>query len=588
MAPSKEKVKMSVVGDLQKQIKGILNEFAQTPIGSDRVVVEITNDAAFGEITTNAAMVLAKDFRMPPLALAKKLLDAIGQIDFVKNVEIAGPGFINVTLHEWRWLEELKKIVTLGSLYTTPKLATGEAVHIEFVSANPTGPMHAGHVRNAILGDTIATLLKKVGYSVYKEYYINNAGKQVEFLGRSVYLRYKEALGQELPTNAFDGDLYPGEYLVPIGQDIARQYEGKWLDCPEHEWGPFFQDFTVNAMMDIIRQDLKDLGVVMDFYASEKQLITDGKVEKVVQQLTAQNDVYEGVLTPPKGVIVDDWEERPQLLFRATKYGDDVDRPLRKSDGLWTYFASDIAYHFDKIQRGFSNMINVLGADHCGYVKRITAATEAISQKTAKLTVKLFQIVNFFENGQPIKMSKRAGVFVSSRDIVQKVGKDVARFMMVSRSNGSVIDFDFQKAIEQSQDNPIFYIQYAHSRICSVLNYAKEIFPGLGEEEARQCDDLSFLGNAEEMALIRTIAHWPEIIEQAAKALEPHRIANYLYTVANDFHRLWNFGKTSLHLRFVNRDSEAFTRAKLFLLSGVATVLRDGLELLGVVPLRRM
>jgi arginyl-tRNA synthetase len=447
--------------------------------------------------------------------------------------------------------------------------------------------MHAGHVRNAILGDTIAALLKKVGYKVHKEYYINDAGRQVECLGRSVYLRYEEALGKQLPENAFEGDLYPGEYLIPIGQEIAQQHEGKWLNCPESTWLPLFQDFAVSAMMDLIRQDLADLGVVMDSYTSEKQLVKDGKVEQIIRQLEEQDDVYEGILTPPKGVVVDDWEERPQLLFRSTKYGDDVDRPLRKSDGLWTYFASDIAYHFDKIQRGFRNMINVLGADHCGYVKRITAATEAVSGGTAQLTVKLFQIVNFFENGQPVKMSKRAGVFVSSRDIVQKVGKDVARFMMVSRSNSSVIDFDFQKAVAQSQDNPIFYIQYAHSRICSVFSHADETFPGINEE-VPQCDNLSFLGNAEEIALIRTMASWPQVIELAARALEPHRIANYLYTLASDFHRLWNFGKTSLHLRFVDKNNKDLTRAKLFLLSGVATILRDGLELLGVVPLQRM
>ncbi|MDR3285239.1 MAG: arginine--tRNA ligase [Holosporales bacterium] len=587
---------MPILKNIQKKIEKIISEIIPE-VEKEKITVEMTNNVTHGEITTNAAMILAKKLKVSLISLAQKIKEEIAEKDGIKKVEIAGAGFINITFEKELWQEELKDIVNLGNKYAANSIISVDekqcnrpTMHIEFVSANPTGPMHAGHVRNAVLGDTIASLLRKVGYNVYTEYYINDAGKQVEHLAHSVYLRYKEALGHTLPSNAFENDLYPGDYLIPIGKSIAQKDGDKWEKCTKETWLPVFCEMSINHMMDLIRDDLAELGVEMDCYTSEKKLAFDGKVQAVLDKLKQQDDVYEGILTPPKGMLVDDWEERRQLLFRSTKYGDDIDRPLMKSDDSWTYFATDIAYHFDKIQRGFTYLINVLGADHCGYVKRLTAAVKAISSNFTPVTldVKLFQIVNFFENGQPVKMSKRAGTFITSHDIVQKVGKDATRFMMVSKHNNTVIDFDFKKVLEQSQDNPIFYVQYAHSRIYSVFKHASEIFPMLDEEAIKGCDDLKTLDKPEEIAVIRVLAAWPKIVEQAAVLLEPHRITNYLYDLAGEFHKLWNLGKTASTLRFVDQNDQNATKAKLFLLSGVATILRDGLELLGITPLYRM
>lgn len=596
---------MSIVQRLQHEVREIVQALAQnvseSPSGSQaptpspttstplpRIQVEITDDPQHGDIATNAAMVLCKRFRMNPHALAERIAEPLGQLSGVAKVEIAGPGFLNLTLTPEAWTYELQQIVQQGEAYSAVDLGHGQKVQVEYVSANPTGPMHTGHVRNAVLGDAIASLLKKVGYDVHKEYYINDAGGQIDVLARSVYLRYLEALGRPLPDNAFQGDVYPGDYLIPVGKTLAERDGDRWAKQDEATWMPVFKEFAVNSMMTMIRHDLQELGVVMDYYASEKQVTQGGKIEEALAILQANDDIYTGVLTPPKGKPIEDWEPRPQTLFRSTKYGDEVDRPLCKSDGSWTYFAGDIAYHLDKFQRGFTHIINVLGADHCGYVTRLKAAVSAVTRGQAEVDVKLFQLVNFFENGVPVKMSKRAGTFITSQDVVNRVGKDATRFMMLTKHNTTVIDFDFQKVLELSQENPVFYVQYAHARICSVFRHVRETFPDLDEAAVRALPSIRPLKDPAEIAVIKVLAQWPQIIEQAAIALEPHRITTYLIAVAGAFHSLWNQGKEALHLRFIDTSDREATCAKLYLLTGVATILRDGLKLLGVTPIEEM
>jgi arginyl-tRNA synthetase len=553
-----------------------------------KIHVEITREKEHGEISTNIALVLAKTMHTSPKDLAKTFLPALGSWPEIHHIEIAAAGFINMTLRELVWERELKNIVKKGKEYAEQPFKN-ENIHVEFVSANPTGPMHTGHVRNAVFGDVLAALLQKIGYNVHKEYYVNDAGSQVDCLARSVFLRYQEALGVALPAQAFQGDVYPGNYLIPVGHALAKQEGARWLNQPENYWLPFFKDFSIHAMMTLIQDNLQELGIIMDEYTSEKSIVERGKLDEALAILKTNDDIYTGILTQPKGKKGEDWEERPQTLFRATKYGDESDRPLKKSDGSWTYFASDIAYHLDKYQRGFSRLINVLGADHCGYVTRLKAATQAVTQGKAHLEIKLFQIVNFFEKGEPVKMSKRSGHFITSHEVVDRVGKEATRFMMISKHHGTTIDFDFQKVLEMSLDNPLFYIQYAHARICSVFRYATSVFPHLTETFVKQNVDSAVLAlNPTEISVVKWLASWPKTVEQAAIHCEPHRLAHYLYGLAGEFHGLWNQGKSDLALRFVDVNQELTTFAKLVLLSGVAVILRDGLELLGIQPIQEM
>lgn len=553
-----------------------------------KITVEPSQRAQHGEVATNAAMVAAKVLHQVPRVLAESLAERLRELPMVAKAEVAGVGFVNLTLKPEVWGDEVLAILRQGVAYSESNVGQGRTVHIEFVSANPTGPMHAGHVRNAIYGDALASLCAKVGYKVYKEYYINDAGSQVDCLGRSVYLRYLEALGHPLPENAFQGDVYPGEYLIPVGKSLAERDGDRWVGKSEEEWLPEFKTFAVQAMMNLIRRDLKDLGVTMDYYASEKALTAAGKIQEAIEILKKRGDIYTGTLTPPKGKLPEDWEERPQLLFRSTKYGDEIGRPLQKSDGSWTYFAGDLAYHLDKFQRGFTDLVNVLGMDHCGYVTRLQSAVTAITDGKAQLKIELFQLVNFFENGVPVKMSKRAGTFITAEDVVSRVGKDATRFMMLSRHHGTILDFDFQKVLEMSQDNPVFYVQYAHARICSVFRHAQTVFPDLTEEAVRRIPSLPQLPVPAEVPLIRCLAKWPQTVLQAAAAREPHRIVSYLCDLAGEFHSLWNQGKENLQLRFVDPDSHEVTVSKLALLTGVATILRDGLQLVGVEPMSEM
>jgi arginyl-tRNA synthetase len=559
------------------------------PAGIDlsRVVVEPPRDAAHGDMATNAAMVLAKDARSKPRDLAEKIADKLRADDLIASVEVAGPGFINLTLKAQAWSDALRTVLREGAAYGKSAVGAGEKVNVEYVSANPTGPMHVGHCRGAVFGDALASLLIFAGYDVAREYYINDAGAQVDVLARSAYLRYREALGQhigEIPEG-----LYPGDYLKPVGQALAAHYGDKLLAMPEAEWLPVVRAKAIAMMMDEIKGDLAALNIRHDVFFSERSLIENGnnRVAQTIDYLRSRNDVYEGRLPPPKGAPVEDYEDREQLLFRATGYGDDVDRPLKKSDGSYTYFASDIAYHKDKFDRGFHNLVDVWGADHGGYIKRMQAAIKAVTSGDAALDVKIVQLVRLLRNGEPVRMSKRSGDFVTLREVVDEVGKDAVRFMMLYRKNDAVLDFDLAKVIEQSRENPVFYVQYGHARGHSVFRNAREVVPDLPEETGARA---AFLGDAAvqrltdpaELDLLRRLALYPRMIEAAAMAHEPHRIAFYLYDLASEFHALWTRGRDLPYLRFIiNKDAE-ITKARLAMVQGVVSVLASGLAVLGV------
>lgn len=579
---------MNIFTHFHQQIIAILENIKaqkDLPESTDfsRVVIESPKDPSHGDLSTNAAMVLAKTAGLNPRALAEKISAQLSIINHVTKVDIAGPGFINFTLSREFWVEQLSDMLQHCQTYGATNVGQGELLNIEFVSANPTGPLHTGHSRGAVLGDAIASLLQKVGYKVTREYYINDAGGQTEILARSAYLRYLQACGHTVEEAKFEG-LYPGDYLVKIGQLLKDKYADKYLNAPEAEWMDLFRQVTIEQMMISIKDDLLALGVEMDVFTSERALVEAGGVSRAVEFLQQQGDIYTGVLEKPKGHDIDDWEPRPQLLFRATKYGDDVDRPLQKNDGSWTYFAGDIAYHYDKYQRGFHKMIDVLGADHSGYVKRIKAATKAVTAGKVDVDIKTTQLVNFMENGEPVRMSKRAGTFVTLRDVVDRVGRDVARFIMLTRHQDMPIDFDFKKVVEQTKDNPVFYVQYAHARARSVLRHGCDYMSNSDPVKI----DKSPLTDAAELAMIKILTQFPKQVEVAALSREPHRIANFLYEAASTFHALWNKGKDNVELRFIDPNNKELTLARLALVQAVANVIAEGLILLGVNPVEEM
>ena len=563
------------------------------PAGIDqsRVVVEPPRESAHGDMATNAAMVLAKDAGAKPRALAEAMAAKLRGDDLVAKAEVAGLGFINLTLKPVAWIDALRAVLAAGPDYGRSAVGQGTRVNVEYVSANPTGPMHVGHVRGAVFGDALANLLAGTGYAVTREFYINDAGAQIETLACSAYLRYREALGEtigEIPEG-----LYPGDYLVPVGQALARQYGPGLRDKPENEWLPIVRDFAVACMMDLIRSDLAALGIKHEVFFSERSLHEPqnggpSKIAETVAFLEKQGLLYRGTLPPPKGKVMEDWEPRELLLFRATQFGDDVDRPIFKSDGSPAYITPDIAYHREKFRRGFGDMIIVLGADHAGYVKRLSAAVQAVSGGAANLDVKVCQLVRLLRGGEPVKMSKRAGEFVTLRDVVDEVGKDAVRFMMLYRKNDAVLDFDLAKVIEQSRDNPVFYVQYGHARGRSVFRNAREVVPELPSDRASAQAfllakaPLERLDDPGELALMRRLALYPRLIEAAAIAHEPHRIAFYLYDLASDFHAQWNRGNDASYLRFIIQNDPELTMARLALVQGVVTVLASGLGLLGV------
>ena len=550
--------------------------------------VEPPRDPSHGDVSTNVAMVLAKPAKMKPRDLAEKILQKL-EDDDVEVAEIAGPGFINLRLAKSFWPELLQSVLDLEKNFGRSDIGKNEPVNVEYVSANPTGPMHIGHCRGAVFGDALSNLLDFTGFDVTREYYINDAGAQVEVLAESAYLRYREALGEKI--DAIPEGLYPGEYLIPIGKAIAEKYGNKFHNAEKSEWLPTFKEEAIKANMEMIKDDLAALKIKHDVFFSEKSLMngeTDS-VAETIKWLEDQGIVYEGRLDPPKGKLPDDWEDREQTLFKATDFGDDVDRALIKSDGSYTYFASDMAYHKDKYDRGFKSMINVWGADHSGYIKRMSAAVKALTANQGDLDVKICQLVNLLRAGEPVKMSKRAGTFVTLREVVDEVGSDSVRFMMLYRRNNDVLDFDFEKVLDESKDNPVFYVQYAHARIFSVFRNTHSVFPEIGEEAQNISDaNLQLLEFEEEINLIKKLGTFPRLVEQAAVTHEPHRVAFYLYDLASDFHAIWNRGKEVPQLRFINEDDRELTIARMALIKGVATTLGSGLEVLGVKPKKEM
>lgn len=559
------------------------------PAGIDlsRIVVEPPRDASHGDMATNAAMVLAKEAKAKPRDLAEKIAEKLRADDLIAAVEVAGPGFINLTLKPQAWADALRVVLREGASYGQGASGAGEKVNVEYVSANPTGPMHVGHCRGAVFGDALASLLAFAGHDVTREYYINDAGAQVDVLARSAFLRYREALGEaigEIPEG-----LYPGDYLKPVGEALAAEHGDRLLSMPETAWLPMVREKAVAMMMAMIQQDLAALNIAHDVFFSERSLIETGnnRVAETIDYLRAKGDVYEGRLPPPKGAPVEDYEDREQTLFRATAYGDDVDRPLLKSDGSYTYFASDIAYHKDKFDRGFQNLVDVWGADHGGYIKRMQAAVKAVTSGKAALDVKIVQLVKLLRNGEPVKMSKRSGDFVTLREVVDEVGSDAVRFMMLFRKNDAVLDFDLAKVLEQSKDNPVFYVQYGHARGHSIFRNAREVIPDLPEEADARAAFLEQaaverLTDPAELSLLRQLALYPRLIDAAAAAHEPHRIAFYLYDLASEFHALWTRGRDLPYLRFIINNDAEITKARLALVQGVVSVLASGLAVLGV------
>ncbi len=552
------------------------------PLGG--VTVEPPRDPSHGDMATNAAMVLAKPAGLQPRALAERIAPLLRADPRIAEVNVAGPGFINLRLSPALWQSVVARALAEGAGFGRSAMGAGQKVNVEYVSANPTGPLHVGHTRGAVFGDALASLLGFTGYEVTREYYINDGGAQVEVLARSAYERYREAHG--LNPEIAEG-LYPGDYLIPVGAALKAKFGDSLLERPESEWLAKVRDFATDMMMELIRSDLKALGVEMDVFFSEKSLYGTGRIEEALEFLRGRGLIYEGVLEPPKGKVPEDWEPRPQTLFRSTEFGDDVDRPIRKADGAWTYFAPDIAYHKDKVDRGFDLLIDVWGADHGGYVKRMKAAVAALSGNRVPLDIKLCQLVKLYKGGEPYKMSKRAGTFVTLRDVVDEVGPDVARFVMLTRKNDAQLDFDFVKVLEQSRENPVWYVQYAHARSCSLMARAAEAGIEAGDSQLAGAS-LSSLSHDAEIALMRKLAEFPRTVETAANHHEPHRVAFYLYDLASEFHSWWNLGQGDARLRVIREDEPALSLARLALARAVQVVISAGLGILGVTPMKEM
>ena len=575
--------------NIYQDVENMLMEAFNTVLGPKDIVkidqnlinVEPPRDKGHGDVATNVAMVFAKKLSIKPRDLAIKICNELDRNDNVSVAEVAGPGFINIKLVDEVWFESLHFILKSGKEYGSSALGTGKKINIEYVSANPTGPLHAAHARGAVVGDALARLLKKTGYEVCKEYYINDAGSQVNILAQSTFLRYQEVLGDD--SIVIPDGHYPGIYLKDIALQIVEKDGDKWLSKSVEETLDAFKKYSVQMMMEKVKTDLNSLGIEMDIFSSEQSLIQSGGVDSVIDMLEERELLYEGVLDPPKGKQSENWIARPQRLFKSTLFGDDVDRAIQKTDGSWTYFASDIAYHYDKYKRGFTEMIDIWGADHGGYVKRMESAVNAVTLDKAKLNVKICQIVHMLRDGKPVRMSKRSGDFVTIEDVVTAVGKDVIRFIMLTRKNDQVLEFDFDKVVEQSRDNPVFYVQYAHARCCSVLRNADIRGTGGSFEKSNFCgNSLSLLKDENELNVIKILTNWPRIIRGAAKAHEPHRIAFYLSDLAAAFHSLWNMGKEDEKLRFIVENNQELSHARLSLIKAISIVIAAGLEVIGI------
>ena len=577
---------MNIFAEFNERIRKIVESLGiaaadGSALDLGRVSVEAPRDPSHGDLATNAAMVLAKSAGQNPRTLAERIAAALRDDPDVKAAEVAGPGFVNIALDDRFWQDALAGMLAAGTDYGRSTKGVGRKVNVEYVSANPTGPMHVGHCRGAVVGDALANLLAFAGCDVTKEYYINDAGAQIDVLGRSAMLRYREALGEtigEIPAG-----LYPGDYLIPVGQTLAKEFGDRLLRMPEAEALAIVKDRTIDAMMDMIREDLALLNVRHEVFFSERTLHADNAkaIRAAISDLTLKGHIYKGKLPPPKGEKPEDWEDREQTLFRSTDVGDDIDRPLVKSDGTFTYFAADVAYLRDKFSRGFNETIFILGADHGGYVKRMEALARAVSGGSMKLTVLLCQLVKLYRDGEPVRMSKRSGDFVTLRDVVEEVGRDPIRFMMLYRKSDAPLDFDFAKVTEQSKDNPVFYVQYASARTHSVFRQAAEQLGAIELDRGALARHASLLRDEGEIALIRKLAEYPRVIEQAAQALEPHRLAFYLYDLASAFHSQWNRGTENPDLRFVKVNDPELSQARLGLVQAVSDVLTSGLALIG-------
>jgi len=576
---------MNIFSCFEAEFQTIINNLVATnqlaaSLDTSRVVFELPRDESHGDIATNAAMVLAKQVGKSPRELATLFAGGLGRIDGVTAVEIAGPGFLNLRIETRLWTREIADILAADLRYGKSQIGAGKPVNVEFVSANPTGPLHAAHARGAVIGDSLAGLMEFCGWNVTREYYINDAGGQVDVLARSTYLRYCEALGRDI--GEIPAGLYPGLYLKDVGEALAARDGSVYLDKVEDVWIAPVRSFAIDAIMNGIKTDLLALGIRMDQFSSERALVTSGAVQRAIDKLQQDGHLYHGVLQPPKGKEPEDWEPREQLLFKASAFGDDTDRPLQKSDGTWTYFAADMAYHLDKLDRTKGPLINIFGADHGGYVKRMTAAVAALSGQQNMLDIKLCQLVNLLDNGQPVKMSKRAGTFVTVEDVIAAVGADVIRFIMLTRRNDQTLDFDFAKVTEQSRDNPVFYVQYAHARACSVIRQFEK------DQAIPTNADLDLISDPAELAVVKMLVGWPKLVESAAMAHEPHRIAFYLVDLASRFHSLWNAGRENPSLRFIVEDDAAITAARIQLVKATSFVIRTGLNVLSIKALEEM
>ena len=573
---------MNIYAHFENEIRGIIQSLSDegklpSDLDTARLTCEAPRDESHGDLASNAAMVLSKQASMKPRDLADMIAAKLNDVDGITGVEIAGPGFINMRLDPMMWVARVNDILDAGLNWGNSTIGEGHVVNVEYVSANPTGPLHAAHARGAIIGDAMAALLEKVGYTVTREYYINDAGNQVDTLARSAFLRYREALGEDI--GEIPQGFYPGDYLKDTGKKFAEAHGDAYRNKDETEWLPVIRLFAIDDMMAGIKTDLERLGIHMDIFSSERALVENGTVEKTMATLADQGHIYEGVLEPPKGKTPDDWEPREQTLFKASEFGDDTDRPIKKSDGTWTYFASDVAYHLDKLSRGAERLINIWGADHGGYVKRMQAAVSALSGQPKALDVRLCQLVNLMDKGKPVKMSKRAGTFVTLSDVLDSVGKDILRFIMLTRRSDQSMDFDYAKVTEQSRENPVFYVQYAHARAKSVLRSANISF-----ENA----DLNLLQDEGEIALVKMMATYPRFVESAAEAHEPHRIAFYLNDLAASFHSLWNKGRDNPDLKFIIEENDDVTAARLKMVQAAALVIQSGLDMLGVKAAEEM
>lgn len=576
---------MNIFNQLKQDIIVASRQLYNNQAIANTATIDIPKDSFNGDLSSNVAMIIAAKESLAPREVALKFKEVLITLPYIASIEIAGPGFINFTIKADSWQASIKDILQHEEKFFEIDIDKSRNINIEYVSANPTGPMHIGHARGAVYGDVLARILQKVSYSVTKEYYVNDAGSQINDLVSTVLLRYKEALGEQITIPA---GLYPGEYLIPLGQILAKEYGNKLLTMNYAERFKIIKSFAVEKMLDLNRKDLADLGIKHDIFFSEQSLHDKGKIEETVKLLERMGLIYEGTLPAPKGKIHEEWDNRVQKLFKSTKYGDSQDRPIEKADGSWSYFASDLAYAKDKIERGANHLIYVLGADHSGYVKRIEAIVKALGKEQVKVDVKICQLVNFVENGVPVKMSKRLGSFASVQDVNNEVGKDIIRFMMLTRQNDKPLDFDLVKVKEQSRENPIFYVQYAHVRTISILSKARELMPESYNNFESGKYDLSLLSSEEEIEIIKLLVSWTKTLEASAKYFEPHRIAFYLINLASKFHSMWNFGKENSEYRFVIESNKELTLARLALASAIQKVIASGLEVIGVEPMNKM